>query len=39
MITTKTAVLAVAALYLFALLAAFGPPAVGAAVTATIFGF
>ena len=39
MITTRTAVLAVAALYVFALLATFGPPAVEAVLQAMFFGF
>ena len=37
--STKSALLALAGLYVFALLAAFGPPAVESVVSATIFGF
>ncbi len=37
--STKTALLAVAGLYVFALLAAFGPPAVQSVVSAAVFGF
>ena len=35
----KTALLAVAGLFAFALLATFGPPAVQSIVASTIFGF
>lgn len=37
--TRQQAVLAVAALAAFGLLAAYGPPAINAAVSAAIFGF
>ena len=37
--TTKAAILVVAALYAFALLATFGPQAAQAVVSSVIFGF